>query len=147
MELAAASIHVLHDCGARSRARVQGWSALGGSLGSSSLLGLLVTTLLQQAHRKILRRVTNKVELSQHQLDLLDELTCTWGLPKLDGLDVGRLILTAKNVSSLDFENIVTESNQVRYSVIFHVSTCLKESLNFPLLVVAWVQFLVLGAS
>ena len=110
------------------------------------ILFALLATLLEQTHREVLRLVANQVELSQHKFDLLNELARARRLPKLDSFDEGRLELVAQDVCRLDLEDVITERDQVRDCVIFHICARFQECLHLPLLVVLWIQLLVAGA-
>ena len=88
--------------------------------------------------------MANQVELREHQLDLFDQLASAWRLPKLDCLDKGGFVLVSQNVGRFYFEDIVTESDQIRDRIILHVGSSLQKGLNFPFLVIAGVQLLIL---
>ena len=68
--------HLLHDFRACRRARIESRriiAAVAGSCGGA-LLGLLASALFEQPHGQVLRRVADQVELSQDELDLLNQL-------------------------------------------------------------------------
>ena len=90
--------------------------------------------------------MANQIELGQHKLDLLDQFARAWRLSELHSLDEGRFELVAQDVGGLDLENVISERNQVGDCIVLHVSSGLQEGVNLPLLVVARIQLLVLGA-
>jgi hypothetical protein len=79
------------------------------------------------------------VELLEHQLQLLCQLTRTWSRPELDCLDEGALELLVQFVSSLDLEHVIPKSDQVCDSLHLEFLLALEERLYLPFLVVTRV--------
>ena len=82
--------HLLHDfCACRcawvQRRRIIACGTC--SLGGCALLGFLTPALFEQPYSQILRRIANQVELSQDELDLLNQFAGTRWLSELDGFN------------------------------------------------------------
>lgn len=107
---------------------------------------IFILVLLQKTHGQVFWRITDQVKLGQDQLDLLDKFACRRRLPKFDRLNEGRLESVPQDVGCLNFEDIISQSNQICDSFWLHIRLCLQKCLNFPLLIVAGVQFFVFGA-
>jgi len=113
---------MLHD----GRAGCSGRVALHGLAGANLLLlSLLLLGLPQKAHSQIFGAWANQLELTVHKLDLFDQLVGGGTLPELYGLNESVLELTAQDVRSLNFKNVVTKCDEVSHRLLVHILACL----------------------
>ena len=85
--------------------------------------------------------------MGKNKFDLFDKLAGAWTLTEFYRLDESRFELVAQNISCLNLEDIVSKCNKVCYCIVFHILFGFKEGLHFPLLVISWIQFLIMGSS